>query len=221
MEVFAWTRAGHYSLCKKSCGGIGCNEWGMAGEEGKTGHMSADEEQWAVLMRAATAGDETAYRTFLQAVTPAIRAAARRNLARYGLSAGDAEDVVQDTLLAIHLKRQTWDSDRPIGPWISAIARNKFIDQMRRRGHRIQVPIEDMAEILAAEEQPAGLDGYDITRMLENLNEKQRNVVRALAVEGASVRQTAERLKMTEGAIRVTLHRAVKALSAIYRERGE
>jgi len=189
----------------------------MAGEEGKTGHMNADEEQWAVLMRAATAGDETAYRTFLKAVTPAIRSLARRNLARYGLSAGDAEDVVQDTLLAIHLKRQTWDSDRPIGPWISAIARNKFIDQMRRRGHRIQVPIEDLAEILAAEEPP-GLDGHDISRMLESLNEKQRNVVRALAVEGASVRQTAERLNMTEGAIRVTLHRAVKALSAIYRE---
>lgn len=172
-----------------------------------------------MLMRAATAGDEAAYRTFLKAVTPSIRAAARRNLARYGLSAGDAEDVVQDTLLAIHLKRQTWDSDRPIGPWISAIARNKFIDQMRRRGHRVQVPIEDVAESLALADQPAGLDGYDIGRMLENLNEKQRNVVRALAVEGASVRQTAERLNMTEGAIRVTLHRAVKALSAIYRER--
>ncbi|QIG50328.1 sigma-70 family RNA polymerase sigma factor [Nordella sp. HKS 07] len=181
--------------------------------------MSADEEQWAVLMRAAMAGDEAAYRKFLKAVTPAIRAAARRNLARYGLSAGDAEDVVQDTLLAIHLKRQTWDSERPIGPWISAIARNKFIDQMRRRGHRTQVPIETVAESLAAEEQPA-LDGYDVGRMLENLNEKQRDVVRSLAVEGASVRQTAERLKMTEGAIRVTLHRAVKALAAIYRERG-
>lgn len=180
--------------------------------------MSADEEKWAVLMRAATAGDETAYRTFLKAVTPAIRAAARRHLARYGLSAGDAEDVVQDTLLAIHLKRQTWDSERPIGPWISAIARNKFIDRMRRRGRRMEVPIEDVAEFLASEDPPAGLDGYDIGRMLENLNEKQRRVVRALAVEGASVRQTAERLNMTEGAIRVTLHRAVKALSAIYRE---
>lgn len=174
-----------------------------------------------MLMRAATAGDETAYRTFLKAVTPSIRAAARHHLARYGLSAGDAEDVVQDTLLAIHLKRQTWESERPIGPWISAIARNKFIDQMRRRGHRIQVPIEDVAESLAVADAPAGLDGYDIARMLESLNERQRNVVRSLAVEGASVRQTAERLNMTEGAIRVTLHRAVKALSAIYRERDK
>ena len=65
----------------------------------------------------------------------------------------------------------------------------------------------------------AALDSYDVSRMLDQLNEKQRNVVRFLTIEGASVRQTAERLNMTESAIRVTLHRAVKALAVIYRER--
>jgi len=181
--------------------------------------MGADEEEWAVLMRAAMAGDEGAYRTFLKAITPSIRTAARRNLSRYGLDPADGEDVVQDTLLAVHLKRQTWDQGRPIGPWISAIARNKLIDLMRRRGRAIKVPIEDVEGVLAAEEATASLDGYEVGRMLENLNEKQRLVVRSLAVDGASVRQTAERLNMTETAIRVTLHRAVKALAAIYRER--
>jgi RNA polymerase sigma factor (sigma-70 family) len=182
--------------------------------------MGADEEEWAVLMRAAMAGDEAGYRAFLKAITPSIRAMARRNLARFGLGAVDGEDVVQDTLLAIHLKRQTWDQDRPIGPWIAAIARNKFIDLMRRRGRAVQVPIEDVAASLAAEEV-APLDGYEVNRMLENLNEKQRTVVRSLAIEGASVRQTAERLNMTESAIRVTLHRAVKTLAVIYRERDK
>ncbi len=183
--------------------------------------MGADEEEWAVLMRAAMMGDEAAYRAFLTAITPSIRAAARRNLARYRLATADAEDVVQDTLLAIHLKRRTWDQDRPIGPWIAAIARNKLIDLMRRRGRAIQVPIEDVTPGLAAEETGSSLETYEVHRMLENLNEKQRNVVRALAIEGASVRQTAERLNMTEGAIRVTLHRAVKALAVIYRGRDK
>jgi len=128
---------------------------------------------------------------------------------------------VQDTLLAVHLKRQTWDQGRPIGPWISAIARNKFIDLMRRRGRNAQVPIEDVIETLAAEDNETALDNYDVQRMLDNLNEKQRAVVRSLAIDGASVRQTAERLNMTEGAIRVTLHRAVKALAAIYREQNK
>lgn len=183
--------------------------------------MGAVEEEWAVLMRAAMAGDEAAYRMFLEAVTPSIRATARRNLSRFGQGASEAEDVVQDTLLAIHLKRQTWDQDRPIGPWISAIARNKFIDLMRRRGRAAQVPIEDVAESLAAEDGEVTLDNYDVNRMLDDLNEKQRAVVRSLALDGASVRQTAERLNMTEGAIRVTLHRAVKALAAIYREQNK
>ena len=190
-------------------------------EEGKDAeYMGATEEEWAVLMRAAMAGDEVAYRSFLTAITPSIRATARRNLARFSLGASEAEDVVQDTLLAIHLKRQTWDQDRPIGPWISAIARNKFIDLMRRRGRNPQVPIEVVADTLAADDSvtAGALDNYDVHRMLDNLNEKQRQVVRSLAIEGATVRQTAEKLKMTEGAIRVTLHRAVKALAMIYRE---
>ena len=183
--------------------------------------MGVAEEEWAVLMRAAMAGDEVAYRAFLTAITPSIRATARRNLSRFSLGASEAEDVVQDTLLAVHLKRQTWDQGRPIGPWISAIARNKFIDLMRRRGRNAQVPIEDVIETLAAEDNEAALDNYDVQRMLDNLNEKQRAVVRSLAIDGASVRQTAERLNMTEGAIRVTLHRAVKALAAIYREQNK
>ena len=183
--------------------------------------MGVAEEEWAVLMRAAMAGDEVAYRAFLTAITPSIRATARRNLARFSLGASEAEDVVQDTLLAVHLKRQTWDQDRPIGPWISAIARNKFIDLMPRRGRNAQVPIDDVIETLAAEDNEAALDNYDVQRMLDNLNEKQRAVVRSLAIDGASVRQTAERLNMTEGAIRVTLHRAVKALAAIYREQNK
>ena len=183
--------------------------------------MGVAEEEWAVLMRAAMAGDEVAYRAFLTAITPSIRATARRNLARFSLGASEAEDVVQDTLLAVHLKRQTWDQGRPIGPWISAIARNKFIDLMRRRGRNAQVPIEDVIETLAAEDNETALDNYDVQRMLDNLNEKQRAVVRSLAIDGASVRQTAERLNMTEGAIRVTLHRAVKALAAIYREQNK
>jgi RNA polymerase sigma factor (sigma-70 family) len=183
--------------------------------------MGVNEEEWSVLMRAAMAGDEGAYRAFLKAVTPSIRAAARRNLARYGLGAADAEDVVQDTLLAIHLKRQTWDQERAIGPWVAAIARNKFIDLMRRRGRSASVPLEDVVANLAAEEASATLETYEVTRMLESLNDKQRKVVRALAIDGASVRQTAQRLNMTEGAIRATLHRAVKTLAVIYRERGK
>src|SRR5436853_548694 len=79
---------------------------------------SEPANEWAGLMRAANAGDAMAYRRLLQALAPTLRSAARRRLARAGASESDAEDVVQETLLAIHLKRHTWIEADPIGPWI-------------------------------------------------------------------------------------------------------
>ena len=98
--------------------------------------MSERESDWAGLMRAANGGDAAAYNRLLTSLAPAIRSVARRGLGRAGFAVEEAEDVVQETLLAIHLKRHTWDPSMPLGPWVRAIARNKLIDSMRRRGRR-------------------------------------------------------------------------------------
>lgn len=171
-------------------------------------------------MRAAMAGDADAYRRFLGAVTPVLRAAVRRRSAQAGLSAGDAEDVVQEVLLAIHLKRGTWDASRPIGPWISAIARNKIVDSLRRRGRAATMPIDEVIDTLQAEDHVAPGDGLDTERLLKRLKARERDIVRSISIEGESVRDTALRLGMTEGAVRVALHRALKNLAAFYRGDG-
>ena len=77
------------------------------------------EEEWAALLRAALGGDEQAYRYFLVTVTPFLRALAARRCAQYGVPSSETEDVLQEVLIAIHLKRGTWDAERPIGPWLS------------------------------------------------------------------------------------------------------
>ncbi len=179
------------------------------------------EEEWALLMRAAIGGDSTAYRRLLASLTPVLRTVTRRNCARIGLDGGEAEDIVQEVLLAIHLKRHTWDVERPFGPWIMAIARNKLIDARRRRGNRLTLPIDDLADILTAEGSDDATDRGDLDRLLGGLGERQRDLVRSLSVEGRSVQETAERLKMSEGAVRVALHRAIKALAALYRGDGD
>lgn len=178
---------------------------------------SAREEQWAVWMRAAVNGDVQAYHRFLSAVTPHLRAMARRRCEQFGAPVSEAEDVVQEVLLTIHLKRGTWDASRPIGPWLSTIVRNKLIDGLRRRGRHTSVPIDDVIDILEAEEQTDALDRLDVDRMLEQLKDPQKTIVRSISVEGTSVRETADRLQMTEGAVRVALHRALKVLAALYR----
>lgn len=134
-----------------------------------------------------------------------------------GAPPGDAEDLVQDVLLAIHLKRGTWDPDRPLGPWLSAIVRNKLIDSLRRKGRRVTVTIEDVMETLAVAEDRDQSDRLDAEQLVSTLGDPQRDIVRSISIEGASVRETAERLRMSEGAVRVALHRALKSLAALYR----
>ena len=180
--------------------------------------QSSREEEWAVWMRAAVAGDKIAYQRFLVSVTPYLRGMARRRCQQFGAPPSEAEDVLQEVLLAVHLKRSTWDLDRPIGPWLSAIVRNKLIDSLRRRGRQVSLPIEDVVETLAAEDTGAdGTDRMDAERLVASLGHPQQDIVRAISLNGDGVKQTAERLNMTEGAVRVALHRALKTLAALYR----
>jgi RNA polymerase sigma-70 factor (ECF subfamily) len=164
-------------------------------------------------MRAANGGDAEAYEKVLRAFTPVVRVIACRGLGRAGLER-DTEDVVQETLLAVHLKRHTWDETRPIGPWLRAIARHKLIDAARRRGRRIEVPVDDLADLLPTPAPDPDHVIGNAERYLETLPLRQRNVVRALTLEGATPREAALRLNMSEGAVRVALHRGLAALAA-------
>src|SRR3981081_4277101 len=87
-------------------------------------------------MRSANAGDSVAYRRLLKSVTRVLRAAARRGLARAGQAVDQAEDIVQDILLAVHLKRHTWDASAPFAPWLFAVARHKLTDARRAASPR-------------------------------------------------------------------------------------
>src|SRR6186713_139226 len=120
-------------------------------------------------MRSAIAGDNAAYHRLLRAVTPVLRAAARRGLLRAGQPVDQAEDIVQDILLAVHLKRQTWKPDAPFAPWLFAIARNKLIDALRRRGRRVFVNIDDFAEVIPSEAPAETLPASEVATHLAAL----------------------------------------------------
>jgi RNA polymerase sigma-70 factor (ECF subfamily) len=176
--------------------------------------VSKRESDWGDLMRAANGGDAAAYHRLLASLAPALRSVARQGLVRAGFAADEAEDVVQEILLAVHLRRHTWEPAAPFLPWLRAIARHKLVDALRRRGRRLHVSIDDVAEGLLAAEPPRALATDTLDRCLRTLPERQRHVVRAIAVEGASIRATAERLRASEGAVRVALHRGLAALAA-------
>jgi len=179
--------------------------------------QAQDQSDWAVLMQDSLSGDADAYRRLLASLAPTLRAFVQRRGHAYGLERADAEDVVQETLLAIHLKRHTWDPSRPIAPWIVAITRNKMIDAQRRRRVRRDVPLEDVAPFLTAQPDDDPLIRRDLETMFEALGVRNRDLVQSISVEGRSIGETAKRLNMKEGAVRVALHRAIKAMATMYR----
>ena len=180
--------------------------------------MREREDEWTGLMRSAMAGDGAAYHRLLKAITPVLRAASRRGLARAGQPPDQAEDIVQDILLAVHLKRHTWDVNAPFAPWLFAIARNKLIDALRRRGKRVFVNIDDFAETLSEEPKAETASAAEVTAQLNTLPARQREVLQSIAVESASIKDTAKKFAMSEGAVRVALHRALASLTAKLRE---
>lgn len=169
-------------------------------------------------MRSAVEGDSVAYHRLLRAVTPVLRATARRGLARAGQPVDQFEDIVQDVLLAIHLKRHTWDPAQPFGPWLFAIARNKLVDVLRRRGRRTFVNIDDFSETIPSEPVTETVPASKVKLHLDGLPARQRDVVRSIAVESTLIKDTAAKLAMSEGAVRVALHRGLARLAKLRRE---
>jgi RNA polymerase sigma-70 factor (ECF subfamily) len=175
--------------------------------------MSLTADPWADLLRAAMAGDRRAYDRFLRAITPVLRGVVRAK----GRSLGEAacEDIVQEVLLAIHLKRHTWQPDLPLRPWLYAIARYKVVDAFRSRGSRIDLPMEDFAEVLPADPGPDPTEAADMHKMIDRLDPRAGRIVRRIGLEGASFAETGAAEAMSEGAVRVALHRALKQLAAL------
>lgn len=168
-------------------------------------------DPWDEWMRAANRGDRAAYAQLLRAIAPVLRGVVRARGASLGPE--ECEDVVQDVLLAIHLKRHTWDEGAPLRPWLYAIARHKVADAFRARGRRVTVPIEDFADVLPAADGPDPGTARDVNRALASLDPRAAEIVRAAGLHGESAAEIAGRLQMTEGAVRVALHRALKLLA--------
>lgn len=175
--------------------------------------MTDKDDDWAPLLKAGMGGDPQAYAAFLRKVTPVIRGIV---LSR-GRNLGDAacEDVVQEVLLAIHLKRHTWDISSPLRPWVYAITRYKVVDAFRARGRRIDLPIDSFTDDLAADPAPDPMQAADMHKMIGLLDGRSAEVVRRIGLEGYTVAETGKHLSMTEGAVRVALHRTFKRLSAL------
>ncbi|HUO99567.1 MAG TPA: sigma-70 family RNA polymerase sigma factor [Rhizomicrobium sp.] len=178
--------------------------------------MSAPEMQFKALMLAALAGDAAAYRSLLTALTPHLRAYYAKRLSRRA----DAEDLVQETLIAIHVKRASYDPSLPFTAWLHAIARYKLIDHLRRSGVRRTLPIEEAEAVVAEENVDAAEAARDVEQLLARLPEKKRALVRDVKIEGLSTAEAAAKTGLSESAVKVNVHRSLRKLAEIVRRRS-
>jgi RNA polymerase sigma-70 factor (ECF subfamily) len=168
-------------------------------------------------MRAAQDGDRVAYATLLTEVAAVVRNFVRRRLA----DTDAQEEVVQDTLLAIHRDRHTYDPARPFRPWMFAIARHRLLDHFDKQRRRSR--IEVLAEVQAEAEDPASSDAGARDRRapgllrhaLAQLSRTQREIIEMLKLDGLSVAEISTRTGMTASTVKVTAHRGYKRLRAL------
>jgi RNA polymerase sigma-70 factor (ECF subfamily) len=175
------------------------------------------DEEWSAWMRAGLAGDGAAYARLLHALTPFLRGLARSGLSRAGRPVAEAEDIVQDVLIAIHTKRASWIPSQPLVPWLRAILKHKLIDALRRRGSQGHIDIDEFAEAIPAPSNEPEIATQDVVKLAENLPAGQKAVIRSMFVDGNDTRETAAALSMSEGAVRVALHRGLAGLAKMLR----
>ena len=169
--------------------------------------MIPQEAQYREWMLAALAGDAIAYRTLLSGLTRHLRGYYARRL---GPAA--AEDVVQETLIAIHTRRATYDPDRPFTAWVYGIARYKLVDEYRRSKRAAAVPLDEAGELFTADEAEAAVAKRDVEKLLARLPAAKRALVREVKLEGQSIADTAAKTGMSEASVKVAVHRALKTL---------
>jgi RNA polymerase sigma-70 factor (ECF subfamily) len=169
------------------------------------------EERLRRLMTAALDGDKASYRTLLGDLSARLRNYFLRRLGRD--RAADAEDLVQETLMAIHARRSTYDRDRPFTPWLHAVARYKLMDHFRQNRSRHSVPIDDVEDFLAEDTSGALEASLDVGRLLDAIPPKRSDLIRRVRIEGQSVAEAATGTGLSEAAVKIGVHRGVKAMS--------
>ncbi len=178
--------------------------------------LNEDEERLRTLLLQGLGGDSVAYHAFLKELSRRLRGFFRRRLT--GLP-DEVEDLVQECLIAIHNQRQTYDARQPLTAWVHAIAKYKLVDLMRRRARHdlLNDPLDDEMDFATPSDDEASDARRDVGELLGRLPDRQRLPIVHTKLEGLSIAETAQLTGMSESAVKVGVHRGLKALAALIR----
>jgi len=168
--------------------------------------MKGDETSLARLMVLSQAGDKLAYATLLGECQRWLKAYYSRRIAP-----GQLDDLVQETLMALHNKRATWDSSRPFLPWLAAIARYRWVDHLRRLYRADETELDDHAA--GPEEETAIAARISLERLFGLLPDRQARVIELVKIEGLSIAEASHATGQSESLVKVNIHRGLKKLA--------
>ena len=178
------------------------------------------ESQLQKLLLNGLAGDAVAYREFLAALAVHVRGFLRRRLAQRPT---EVEDLLQEVLLAVHNARHTYQAQQPLTVWVQAIARYKLADHFRSYARRdlLHDPLEDDSDLFAASDEAPAEASRDLGKLLGQLPDRQRLPIVHVKLEGLSVEETARLTGLSGPAVKVGIHRGLKALARLIRGKGD
>ncbi|WP_246047581.1 sigma-70 family RNA polymerase sigma factor [Leptospira ilyithenensis] len=167
-------------------------------------------EELSGLMRSSQKGDSSSYRKLLEETSEILRKALSIKI----YDPNDREDVLQEILIAIHLSKHTFLPDKSFLPWLSAIAKYKIVDYIRKKERMKKREIIRSNEYLPEKEyfdSEEDIKEY-IEEILDKLSEKQRLIIRLLKLERMSVAETAKVMSMSQSAVKTAAHRIYKII---------
>lgn len=181
--------------------------------------MTTSETDLKALMLASLNGDAASHRSLLEWLSHRLRSYYKTRLAATGRGTAEAEDLVQETVLAIHLKRHTYDPQEPLTPWVHAIARYKLIDFLRRnRMSFAAVPIDEAYEVMEVDDSAAAESSFDLRRLMKRLPDGMQCAIEAVKLDGLSVAEAASRCGLSESGVKINIHRGLKKLAKLIAE---
>ena len=181
--------------------------------------VRSTEPELRSLMIAGLGGDGASYRALLEKLSNQLRGYFRGQLDRIGRGPAEAEDLVQEALIAIHTRRHTYDASQPFTPWVYAIARYKFVDYLRRAHASMNdLPIENVEEITSGDDSAHVESNLDLEKLMAGLPPKMRQAIQAVKLDGLSVNEAAAKCGMSESNVKVSVHRGLKAMARLISE---
>lgn len=170
--------------------------------------MVVNDASLSRLMAMVQQGDRLAYMTLL--------GECQKWLTRYfskRIAPAAVDDLVQDTLISLHRKRATYEPSRPFLPWLAAIARYRWVDQLRKSYRADETELVE--QLGGISEEPGIVARISIDRLLAYLPEKQADVIRLVKIDGLSISEAALRTGQSEPLVKVNIHRGLKRLAAL------